>query len=131
LPPSLDCDNGAVIWRLVAKARRPGVFTSKLIATRDVQVVSIPAETDVEITNVLIERIWDDQLHYLIETSKKVFAIGGSFHIKMSLMPLAKVQVHRLAVDLEGQELLYFLWPIQLKHCHFQSELITLPTPST
>jgi arrestin-related trafficking adapter 3/6 len=101
-----------VIWRLVAKVRRPGVFTSKLIATREVQVVSIPAETDVEITDILVERIWDDQLHYRFETSKRVFAIGGSFHVKMSLMPLAKVQVHRLAVSLEGQELLYFLWPI-------------------
>jgi arrestin-related trafficking adapter 3/6 len=88
------------------------VFTSKLIATREVQVVSIPAETDVEITDILVERIWDDQLHYRFETSKTVFAIGGSFHVKMSLMPLAKVQVHRLAVSLEGQELLYFLWPI-------------------
>ena len=88
------------------------MFTSKLIAAREVQVVSTPAETDVDIPNVLIERIWDDQLHYLFETSKKVFAIGGSFLVKISLMPLAKVQVHRLAVDLEGQELLYFLWLI-------------------
>jgi hypothetical protein len=88
------------------------MFTSKLIATREVQVVSIPAETGVEITDVLIERIWGDQLHYLLETSQKVFAIGGSFHVKMSLMPLAKVQVHKLAVNLEGQELLNFSWSI-------------------
>jgi arrestin-related trafficking adapter 3/6 len=88
------------------------MFTSKLIATREVQVVSIPAETGIATTDVLIERIWDDQLHYLLETSKKGFAIGGSFHIRMSLMPLAKVQVHRLAVNLEGQELLTFSWSI-------------------
>ncbi|KAI0248701.1 hypothetical protein BJV78DRAFT_1233666 [Lactifluus subvellereus] len=102
MPPSLECDAGSVTWRLVAKVRRPGMFTSKLSATRDVQVVSIPAEIDVEATgDILIERPWDDQLHYLFQTSGRVFAIGASFNIKISLAPLAKVQVYKLAVDLE------------------------------
>lgn len=109
MPPSLECDGGSVTWRLVAKVRRPGMFTSKLTATRDVQVVSIPAETDVETTgDILIERPWDDQLHYLFQASAKVFAIGASFHVNMSFMPLAKVQVYKISVDLEGQSLFYF-----------------------
>jgi Arrestin (or S-antigen), N-terminal domain len=101
MPPSLECDGGSVTWRLVAKVRRPGVFTSKLTATRVVKVVSIPSEADID--PVSIERPWEDQLHYLFQTSGKAFAIGAALHIKMTLMPLAKVQVYKLAVDLEGQ----------------------------
>ena len=89
------------------------MFTSKLTATRDVQVVSIPAEVDVETTgDILIQRPWDDQLHYLFQASGRVFAIGSSFNIKMTLVPLAKVQVYKLAVDIEGRWLLYFPWLI-------------------
>ncbi|KAH9062207.1 hypothetical protein EDB87DRAFT_1559472 [Lactarius vividus] len=102
MPTSLDCDGGSIKWKLVAKARRPGVFTSKLSATREVQVVSIPAESDVETTgDVLIERPWDDQLQYFFHISGKVFNVGSSFNVKMSLMPLAKIQMYKLAVDLE------------------------------
>lgn len=102
MPASLDCDGGSVTWKLVAKVRRPGVFTSRLAATREVQVVSIPAESDVETTgDLLIERPWDDQLQYLFHISGKVFAVGSSFNVKMSFMPLAKVQMYKLAIDLE------------------------------
>jgi hypothetical protein len=113
MPPSLDCDGGTVTWRLVAKVRRPGVFTSKLTATRVVRVVSIPSEIDVEtMDNALIERTWEDQLHYLFQASGKAFAIGAAFHVKMTLMSLAKVQVYKLAFDLEGQRL-YFRWIVR------------------
>jgi len=102
MPASLDCDGGSVKWKLVAKVRRPGVFTSKLTATREVQVVSIPAEADVDITeDVLIEKPWDDQLQYLLHVSRKVLTIGSSFNVKMSFMPLDKIQMYKLAVDLE------------------------------
>ncbi|KAH8988637.1 hypothetical protein EDB92DRAFT_1800510 [Lactarius akahatsu] len=102
MPTSLDCDGGSITWKLVAKARRPGVFTSKLSATREVQVVSIPAESDVETTgDVLIERPWDDQLQYFFHISGKVFTVGSTFNVKMSFMPLAKIQMYKLAVDLE------------------------------
>ena len=103
MPASLECDGGSVSWKLVAKVRRPGVFTSKLTATRDVQVVSIPAETDVEMTgDVLIEKPWDDQLQYLFHITGKVFTVGSSFNVKMSFMPLDKIKMFKLAIDLEG-----------------------------
>lgn len=102
MPPSLECDGGSVTWKLVAKVRRPGVFTSNLTTTRDVHVVSVPADTDVETTgNILIERPWDDQLQYLFKVSGKVFPIGASFNVKMMLMPLAKIRLYKLAVDIE------------------------------
>lgn len=102
MPTSLECDGGSVKWKLVAKVRRPGVFTSKLTATREVQVVSIPAESDVDITgDILIEKPWDDQLQYLFHISRKVLTIGSSFNVEMSFMPLAKIQMYKIAVDLE------------------------------
>ncbi len=88
----------------MAKVRRPGVFASKLTATREVQVVSTLADTDVEtMGDVVVERPWDDQLQYLFHVPGKVFAIGSSFNVRMSFMPLAKVQMYKLAVDLEGK----------------------------
>jgi hypothetical protein len=105
LPTSLECDGGSVKWKLVAKVRRPGVFTSKLTATREVQVVSIPAESDVETTGeVLIEKPWDNQLQYLFIISGKVLTIGSSFNVKMSFLPLDKIRIYKLAVDLEGRQ---------------------------
>jgi len=67
-----------------------------------VQVVSIPAESDVDTTgDVLIEKPWDNQLQYLFHVSGKVLTIGSSFNVKMSFLPLDKIQIYKLAVDLE------------------------------
>lgn len=105
MPTSLDCDGGSVKWKLVAKVRRPGVFTSKLTATREVQVVSIPAISEVDTTaDILIEKPWDNQLQYLFHVSRKVLTIGSSFTVNMSFMPLDKIQIYKLAVDLEGKQ---------------------------
>lgn len=87
----------------MAEVRRPGLFKSKLTATRTVLVQSIP-EFDVQATGgVTIEKLWNDQLQYLFNISGKVFAIGSSFNVKMTFMPLAKVKIFKLAIDLEGK----------------------------
>lgn len=103
MPASLECDGGSVTWKLVAKVRRAGVFTSNLTTTREVHVLSIPTETDVETSgDILIEKPWDDQLQYLFQVSGKVFPIGASFKVKMMFMPLAKIRLYKLTIDLEG-----------------------------
>lgn len=107
MPASLECDGGSITWKLVAKVRRPGVFTPNLTATRDVHVVSLPADADVDMAgDIQIERPWDDQLQYLFKVSRKTFAIGASFNIKVIFMPLAKVRMYKFAVDIEGKQLL-------------------------
>jgi arrestin-related trafficking adapter 3/6 len=107
MPASLECDGGSITWKLVAKVRRPGVFTPNLTATRDVHVVSLPADADLDMAGeIQIERPWDDQLQYLFKVSRKTFAIGASFNIKVIFMPLAKVRMYKFAVDLEGKQLL-------------------------
>jgi hypothetical protein len=106
MPASLHCDGGSITWKLVAKVRRPGVFTPNFTATRDVHVVSLPADADVDMAGeIQIERPWDDQLQYLFRVSRKTFAIGASFNIKVIFMPLAKVRMYKFAVDLEGKQL--------------------------
>jgi hypothetical protein len=110
MPASLDCEGGSVTWKLVAKVRRPGVFTSNLTTTREVHVASVPADADIETTgDIVIEKPWDDQLQYLFKVSGKVFPIGASFKLKMMFMPLAKIRMYKLAVDIEGKLLSYVL----------------------
>ena len=110
MPASLECDGGSVTWKLVAKVRRPGVFAPNITATRDVHVVSLPADADVDMGGeIQIERPWDDQLQYIFKVSRKTFAIGASFNIKAVFMPLAKVRMYKFAVDIEGKQLLCVL----------------------
>ena len=86
------------------------MFTPNLTATRYVHVVSLPADADGDMAGeIQIERPWDDQLQYLFKVSRKSFAIGASFNVKMMFMPLAKVRMYKLAVDIEGKWLLHIL----------------------
>jgi hypothetical protein len=80
------------------------VFTHNFTATREVHVVSIPADADADATGgIQIERPWDNQLQYFFNVSGKTFVVGASFNVKMVFMPLAKVRMYKLAVDLEGK----------------------------
>ncbi|KAF5348645.1 hypothetical protein D9758_006761 [Tetrapyrgos nigripes] len=82
-PPSLESTYGSVTWRLKASVHRPGAFSSKMTTQRDVLVLSCPSEEDTEDTeNIIVERHWDGQLHF-------------------TMLPLAKVKIHRISVVLE------------------------------
>ncbi|TRM69068.1 hypothetical protein BD626DRAFT_391817 [Schizophyllum amplum] len=101
-PPTLRCDYGSVVWRLKANVHRPGTFTSKLSDTREVTMIHCPMEEDTEDTeNIIVERQWDQQLQYLITISGRSFYIGGTIPVSITLMPLMKIKVYRLAVFLE------------------------------
>lgn len=103
MPPSLECDYGSVSWRLKAQVHRPGTFTSKLTAARDVIIVACPSEDDTEDTeNIVVERFWDNQLQYLLSVSGRMFHIGASIPINMNFLPMTKMKIHRLSIVLEG-----------------------------
>jgi len=122
MPASLECNGGSVTWKLVAKVRRPGVFTSNLTAFREVRVVSIPADVDADMPgDIVIERPWDDQLQYLLKVSGKAFAISGSFNVKMVFMPLSKIRLYKLAVEIEGERLFISCNSLSLRYSHLQS----------
>lgn len=104
MPPTLDCDHGSVTWRLKAQVHRPGAFSAKFVATRDVILVACPGEDDTEDTeNIVVERFWDNQLQYLLTVSGRMFHIGAKIPITMNFLPMAKMKIHRLSIILEGQ----------------------------
>lgn len=101
-PPTLDAAYGSVVWKLKANAHRPGAFTAKLTATREVSLIACPGEDDTEESeNIIVERQWDSQLQYLISISGRSFHIGGTMPITITMLPLAKAKVHRISVILD------------------------------
>lgn len=102
-PPTIQTSYGNVTWRLKAQAHRPGAFSLKLSAIREVTLIAAPGEDDTEDTeNIIIERQWDSQLQYLISVSGRSFYIGGTIPIQITMLPMAKMKVHRISVILEG-----------------------------
>src|SRR5258708_13835494 len=64
MPASIKCDGGSITCKLVAKVRRPGVFTPNLTATRYGHVVSLPADADADMPGeIQHERPWTARSH--------------------------------------------------------------------
>jgi hypothetical protein len=102
-PPTLDCAHGNVAWRLKGQVHRPGTFSQKLSASREVTLIASPGEDDTEETeNIIVERQWDGQLQYLISISGRSFHIGGTLPVQITMLPMTKMRVHRISVILEG-----------------------------
>jgi len=101
--PTLVCTHGSVTWLLRATVHRPGTFTPKIVATREVLVICCPTGDDNDGTgSIVVERHWDQQLQYLILVSGRSFYIGGRLPIMFTLVPLAKVKIHQIHVFIEG-----------------------------
>ncbi|KAK7057584.1 arrestin-C domain-containing protein [Favolaschia claudopus] len=101
-PPSMECTYGFVQWRLKANVHRPGTFATRLQAMRPVLVVAAPVEDDPEESeSIVVERHWEQQLQYLISISGRSFSIGGVVPVSLTMMPMAKVKVHRVSILLE------------------------------
>lgn len=130
--PTMQCANGSVTWRLRATVHRPGAFTPKLGATREVLIINGPTEDDSEEHgNVAIERHWDQQLQYLISVSGRSFHIGGPLTITFTFMPLEKVKIHQIHVFIEGAVKCTTIscWLVNLHFvlfCSVQNVLITI-----
>jgi arrestin-related trafficking adapter 3/6 len=102
-PPTLECLKGNVTWRLNGQVRRPGAFTHKLSASREVILVTSTGEDDTEDTeNIIVRRQWDSQLQYFLSISGRSFYIGGTLPIQITILPMAKIKVHGVSVILEG-----------------------------
>lgn len=101
-PPTIECDYGSMIWKLKAEVHRPGAFTPKLTAQREVLVVSAPCEEDTEDSeNIIIERQWESQLQYLITISGRRFPTGGTIPIDLTIIPFTKAKVHRISAYID------------------------------
>jgi hypothetical protein len=92
-----------VVWRLEAVVHRPGAFVSKLTTVQHVLVVSCPREDDIDGDDSrVVERLWENQLSYLISIPRRTFYVGCVIPVQFTFLPLEKVNIHRLAVILEG-----------------------------
>lgn len=106
----MACHYGSVYWRLKANVHRPGTFKSKMTTSREVVTVACPTSEDTEDTeNIIVERLWDQQLQYLISVSGKSFHVGGTVPVSFTLLPLAKISIYRLSVILEGEFLVHVI----------------------
>ncbi|KAG8929308.1 hypothetical protein FRC03_008933 [Tulasnella sp. 419] len=101
-PPSLRCDYGSIVYKVQAQVERVGKLTPNLTASTEVTLIACPGEDDTEDTeSIVVEREWENQLRYLITLSGKSFPIGGLMPIHMTLMPMAKMSIHRLSAVIE------------------------------
>lgn len=102
-PPSLTCEYGSVAYRLKAVVHRPGAFTPRITASRGVTLIASPGEDDADETdNIVVQREWDTQMHYMLVISGRMFAIGESVPLQVTWVPMSNVKVHRLSAFIEG-----------------------------
>lgn len=99
LPETIDVDLGSVKYELEGVIERPGAFRPNLTGRKEVHLVRVPSETNLECTEpIAISRTWEDQLHYDIVISGKSFPLGSTIPIAFKLTPLAKVRCHRIKI---------------------------------
>ncbi|TGZ84603.1 hypothetical protein EX30DRAFT_298900, partial [Ascodesmis nigricans] len=99
LPESLDVELGSVKYELEGTIERPGAFRSNLTGKKEVVLVRVPSESNLEASEpIAISRTWEDQLHYDIVISGKSFPLGATIPIAFKLTPLAKVRCHRIKI---------------------------------
>ncbi|KAH8599972.1 hypothetical protein B0O99DRAFT_346862 [Bisporella sp. PMI_857] len=98
-PETTELPNASVRWMLECLIERSGTFKSNLIGSKEVLVIRSPSEDSLELVEpISISRRWEDQLHYEIVISGKSFPSGSKIPIAFKLMPLDKVQIHKLKV---------------------------------
>ena len=103
-PPTLTCDCGTVSYRLKAVVHRPGAFTPRITASQNVTLIASPGEDDAdESDNIVVQREWDTQMHYMIVISGRMFAIGESVPLQITWVPISGIKVYRLSAFLEGE----------------------------
>lgn len=82
--------------------QRPGALTPNLTAEKEVTLVHAPEDEIMEsLDPIVVQRIWEDALSYVVIISGKNFPIGSKIPIWLKFVPLTKISVHRLSVSLE------------------------------
>lgn len=102
-PPSFSTEFGSITYQLKATVHRPGTFTHKLTASREVVLIASPGEDDLdESDNIVVQREWDSQMHYAIIISGRAFPIGSPIPLHITFMPLTKIKIFRVTAVVEG-----------------------------
>ncbi|KAI5284363.1 hypothetical protein KEM55_001100 [Ascosphaera atra] len=101
MPETIKTDSGFVKYELESIIERAGAFRPNLLGKMEVPIIRTPSETSLEhVEPIAISRTWEDQLHYDIVVSGKLFPMGARVPIAFKFTPLAKVNLHRIKVYL-------------------------------
>ena len=99
LPETMNLTFGSVRYSVEASIERSGAFKSNLYARRDISVIRTPSsESSEENEPIVINRDWEDKLHYEIVISSKQVILNSYLPISFKLTPLDKIKVHRLRI---------------------------------
>ncbi|VEU20833.1 DEKNAAC101684 [Brettanomyces naardenensis] len=99
LPESMSLTFGSVHYIVEASVERSGAFKTNLYARRPVSVIRTPSSASSEENEpIVINRDWEDRLHYEIIISSKQVILNSFLPISFKLTPLDKIQVHRLRI---------------------------------
>ncbi|KAI5290202.1 hypothetical protein KEM52_000534 [Ascosphaera acerosa] len=108
MPETIALDQHYVKYELESIVERAGHFRANLFGSMEVPLIRTPSETSLEhVEPIAISRTWDDQLHYDIVISGKLFPLGARVPIAFKFTPLSKVNLHRIKVYLTENTVLY------------------------
>ncbi|KAG9312095.1 hypothetical protein JVU11DRAFT_7379 [Chiua virens] len=99
-PPTSIAHHGSLTWQIKADVKRPGVFTTRLTAQKEVIVVSLPKHSNPE-EGIDLQRPWEDQFQYRVQIGGHAFPIGGKVPFQLTISPMAKIKVHSILVYLD------------------------------
>lgn len=108
LPPSLDGRFGSLAYRLRADVVQESVTRSDEIPIQVVDPVISLDTREEELGNELagnnsgitVERIWENQLHYIVSFNHRKCLIGGSLNLEVILNPLCEMKVYKISAFL-------------------------------
>ena len=94
---------GSIVWHLKATVHRPGRFTPRMATVRTINVVATPSDDATEdVENITVNKTWEDQMVYYLSIVGRAFPIGSKIPIQLTIMPLAKVKIHKVSVMIDG-----------------------------
>ncbi|KAI5288204.1 hypothetical protein KEM54_005393 [Ascosphaera aggregata] len=101
MPETIKTETASVKYELESIIERSGAFRPNLLGRMEVPFIRTPSETSLEhVEPIAISRTWEDQLHYDIVISGKLFPMGARVPIAFKFTPLSKVHLHRIKVYL-------------------------------
>jgi hypothetical protein len=103
----MKADHGSLVWKVKAEVKHPSAFKWKMTAQKEVIVVCVPKDNDLEgIEGIDLQRQWDGQLQYRVQMAGRSVPVGGKMPFQVTLMPLEKVKVHSIMVYLDGEQIM-------------------------
>lgn len=92
-----------------ATVHRPGMFTPRMETVRTINVVATPSEDATEdVESITINKTWEDQMVYCLSIVGRAFPIGSKIPIQLTIMPLAKVKIHKVSVVVDGNVVIHW-----------------------